>query len=387
VSAEAGAEPLTHPHRGVVVPGKSILHVLWSMGIGGAERAVYQLVREQRRSGIEADVLVGSYAGFYGKRTEEIGSRVYELGLGGVIDPRAARRAKVIFGRYEAAHFHGPEPLLMAIAARRAKIRLFYTHRGGVRTYSLKKRLRHALVAWYLRQRFEGVSANTVQSARAAARIFKIPFESISVVYNGLDFDLLEPTRSVADVRAEFSRISNKTFLVGTAANLQSWKRIDLLFKAVARLDEDRVHCIVLGEGPARSQLEQIARELGLEDRVTFVGQKTHVGDYLQVLDAFVLPSGPEEGFGNAAVEAMGVGLPVVVFEDGGGLSEHIAHEETGFVVADVGGLEDALRELVQSPSLRRVIGESGRQAVRERYNLKAMLDGYQSFYRSSCPR
>jgi L-malate glycosyltransferase len=385
VSAEAGAGLAGDSNYDVSVSAQSILHVLWSMDIGGAERAVYQLVREQRRTGIEADVLVGSCAGFYGERTEEVGSRVYQLGLRGVIDPHAARRAKAIFGRYESAHFHGPEPILMATAARQAEIRLFYTHRGGVRTYSFKKRLRHALVALYLRRRFNGVSANTLQSARAAARIFKIPLDSISVVYNGLDFDLLEPKRSVAEVRAEFSGVSDRAFLVGTAANLQSWKRIDLLLRAVARLDDDCVHCIVLGEGPARFQLEQLARELGLEGRVTFVGQKKHVGDYLQVLDAFVLPSGPEEGFGNAAVEAMGVGLPVVVFEDGGGLSEHIEHAKTGFVVPDLGGLEDALRELVRSPNLRQVIGERGRHAARERYNLKAMLDGYQSFYGSSC--
>ena len=66
-------------------------------------------------------------------------------------------------------------------------------------------------------------------------------------------------------------------------------------------------------------------------------------------MDVFALPSGPEESFGNAAVEAMGVGLPTVVFADGGGLVEHVIDGETGFVVRDQAEFVQRLREASQS--------------------------------------
>ena len=146
---------------------------------------------------------------------------------------------------------------------------------------------------------------------------------------------------------------------------MQSWKRVDRLLEAVARLG-DGVNCVVLGDGPARPGLERRATELGIPDRVAFVGWKKHVGDYIQLLDAFVLPSGPEEAFGNAAVEAMGLGIPTVVFEDGGGLVEHVVDRETGLVVSDTDDLARALSELAAEPALRMHLGGAGRRRARD---------------------
>ena len=208
------------------------------------------------------------------------------------------------------------------------------------------------------------------------------------MIYNGLDFALLEPTRSPTDVRAELPDWPDGALLVGTAANLQSWKRVERLLEAVAKAGKG-VNCVVLGEGPARPGLERRSAELGVPDRVAFVGWKKHVGDYLQLLDAFVLPSGPEEGFGNAAVEAMGLGIPTVVFEDGGGLVEHVVDRKTGLVVSDTDDLARALRELAADPGLRMQLGGVGRQYVRETYSLEAMFLRYDALYREAmaiCP-
>jgi glycosyltransferase involved in cell wall biosynthesis len=101
---------------------------------------------------------------------------------------------------------------------------------------------------------------------------------------------------------------------------------------------------------------------------VSFVGLRDSVGDYLQLIDVFALPSGPDEGFGNSLVEAMGMGIASVVFADGGGLVEHISDRHTGLVAADQGAFERLLAELVENPALRHRLGSSGRGAVRSRY-------------------
>jgi glycosyltransferase involved in cell wall biosynthesis len=367
---------------GLTSGGRRILHVLWRME--GGRAPVYQHVREQRRRGIEADVLVGSRGGFYGERTREAGAQVHELHQRNALDPTVARRAAAVLEQYGIAHFHGPEPLLMAFAARQPDLELFYTHRGGSRDYGLPKRVRHRIVGHYLRRRFDGVSANTQQSARAAAHLFQLSLDSIPVVYNGLDFALLEPRRARDEVLAELGDEREGIVRVGTASILRPLKRVDLLLRAIAAMRDEPVHCYVFGNGPARAELEGLAAKLGADARISFTGHKVHMGDYLQVLDAFVLPSGPQEAFGNAVVEAMGVGIPSVVFADGGGLTEHIEDGMTGFVVPNQGALERRLRELVHDPALRRCLGDAGRRAVRVRYSLDAMIEGYEAVYRSA---
>jgi hypothetical protein len=69
-----------------------ILHVLWHMDIGGAERALYQHVREQRRHGRAADILLGSHAGFYGEKARDCGATVIELHQKNNLDMSVAPR-------------------------------------------------------------------------------------------------------------------------------------------------------------------------------------------------------------------------------------------------------------------------------------------------------
>lgn len=362
-----------------------IVHVLWNMEVGGAERAVYQLVREQRRRGAEADVLLCSGGGLYAELTREAGATVHELGQRRAADVRVAGRAREILQSYDVAHFHGLEPALVHVASRCPGLRSFYTHRGGVFVYPAKRLLRYKLAGRYLSRRFAGVSANTRQGARAASRLFGIPTAAIAVTYNGIDFDLLRPRRDRDDVLAELGAEA-AAVRVGTSAHLRDWKRVDRLLRAVAAVRDAKVECVVVGDGPARAGLQRLAATLGIAERCSFTGRVEHVGDYLQALDVFVLPSGPEESFGNAAVEAMGVGLPAIVFDDGGGLLEHVEHGRSGFVVRDEDELAARLSELADDPNLRRRLGDHARETARTRYSVGEMARRYDELYGSAAP-
>jgi L-malate glycosyltransferase len=228
---------------------------------------------------------------------------------------------------------------------------------------------------------FAAISGNTYQSASVLAAYLGVPTSTVAVVYNGLDFDLLKPRRPRTEVIREVPRLAQESVIVGTASHLQSWKRVRFLITAIGRLDDRAVQCLVIGDGPARAELEQHVEALGLVDRVTFVGRKEHIGDYLQIMDVFVLPSGPEEAFGNAAVEAMGVGVPTIVFADGGGLTEHIDDRFTGLIVHDTDELVIAISELAANKALRRDLGERGMTHVRTKYSLAAMFERYAGLY------
>lgn len=358
-----------------------LVHVLWNMEIGGAERALYQLVREQRARGIAADVIVGSRAGYYGEKTREVGARVTELGQSGTFDLSVADRVRELLREYEVVHFHSAELGLMKIASRAPDIRRCYTHRAGMFRYGWKQHLRYKIAGRYLRNSFHALSGNTAQACDAASRLFSIPRDRFSVTYNGIDFTLLDPVRTRAEVLAELGDDGADVIRIGTCANIRRLKRIDLLIQAVARMSNANVRCYVIGEGPARAELEEYARTMGVADRVIFTGTKQRMGDYLQLLDIFALPSGPEESFGNAAVEAMGVGIPTIIFEDGGGLREHVEHDVTGYVVRDAAGLASTMELLAVNPVLRERIGTAARSAMRERYNPARMVERYNVMY------
>jgi L-malate glycosyltransferase len=379
---EPFSRPPTRRSRGPA----SVVHVLWSMDIGGAQRALYQLIREQRRRGRRADLVVVNTAGFYGEQTRKDGADVYELGARSALDFRAGRRLARLVSVYDIVHFHAVEPVLIHAAARLTKQRLFYTHRAGLFSYPLKQRLRYKLASRDLRRSFDAVAGNTAQAARAAAKLFGIPEERIPVVYNGIDFSLLASEDSRERLLRKLGLGSESVVRIGTSANLRDCKRVELLLHAIAELDDRGVQCVIIGDGPERLPLEQLSRTLNVADRVVFVGKQQRVGDYLKVLDVFTLPSGPEESFGNAAVEAMGCGVPTVVFRDGGGLTEHVLDGQTGFVARDQAQYVQRLRELVDSEATRRKIGAAGMQFVRKKYATEAMVAGYDHLYDAASP-
>jgi len=296
-----------------------------------------------------------------------------------VLDPRVCPRFLRISRAYDVIHFHGVEPLLMLAASRNVHCKPVYTHRAGCFVYPLGRRLRYRTIAPLLRRDFS-ISANTKQGARAAASLFGIPFDSIALTYNGIDFALLMPKRSRTSVLAELAGAPH-TVRLGTSANFRDCKRIDRLLRAVAQLRDESIHCVLIGDGPERRSLERLASELHISELVTFTGRVEKIGDYLQALDVFVLPSGPEESFGNAAVEAMGVGIPAIVFADGGGLTEHVEDSRTGFIVGNESELALRLRELVRDDGLRERLGGEAQRLVTTRYTLEAMADAYEVLY------
>ena len=97
--------------------------------------------------------------------------------------------------------------------------------------------------------------------------------------------------------------------VIGAVARLVSQKRLDLLVRVTARLDG--VRCVIAGSGPEQEPLARLAAELGVTDRVSFLGHRGAVGDVLSALDLFVVTS-RIEGMSNAMLEAMAAGVPVV---------------------------------------------------------------------------
>jgi glycosyltransferase involved in cell wall biosynthesis len=358
-----------------------VVHALWNGEIGGAERAVYQLVRAQLRQGdVEPAILFARGRGHYWRESHSLGCDVVNLDLrhGHAVDEifRVARAMRT----FDVHHFHSPEPLLMLASILGTDATRVYTHRGGFIRYGLSKRLRHEVTGALLRRHFQALSGNTRHAARAGASLFRLPSSSFEVIYNGVDFDLLKPRRSANAVRSELE-LDTTNFVLGTAATLKPWKRIDRLLDLVSEMSDPTLRVLILGEGPERERLETRTEDHQIARNVIFVGATPNVADYLQVMDAFCLPSMGLESFGNAAVEAMGVGVPTIVFSDGGGTTEHIEDGRTGFIVRDNASLAQTIARLMESAALRRRIGANAMDAMRARYTPTRAVASYGALY------
>jgi len=141
--------------------------------------------------------------------------------------------------------------------------------------------------------------------------------------------------------------------------------------------------CRVIGGGKSQEAVAFCRHQMGLDNRVRFLGDQSREVVHEQMVWADVfLHSAVEEGFCNAVIEAQAMGLPVVC-SDAGGLPENVADGETGFVVPrrDAQALAEKLAVLSRDAVLRQKIGEAGRRRVLDRFQLGDQINAFDHLY------
>lgn len=225
------------------------------------------------------------------------------------------------------------------------------------------------------------------EQATTDLRRLGVPDHRILRIPNGVDTEQFRPLtgseRSAA--RAELGLVSESVVLC-TAARLYPNKRVDLLIRQFAALagDYPEARLWVMGTGEMLAELQALAGELGVAERVRFWGHLSpaQVVRKLQCADLFALLS-RWEGLSNALLEAMACGLTPIV-TDVGGMGDAVRHEVSGFLVGvdDEAALADGLRALFADPELRRRMADAAVRTVRERYSLdrtvRSLLAAYQ---------
>jgi glycosyltransferase involved in cell wall biosynthesis len=169
--------------------------------------------------------------------------------------------------------------------------------------------------------------------------------------------------------------------VVGYIGRLDRGKRIDTLIRAFHRLQHGHKRLCIVGEGPERHKLEQLATELGLSDEVVFFGFREDRLALLRGFDLFVMPS-EREGTPRCLMEAMAAGLGVIA-SDIPGCRELVSHEETGclFATGDIVALVKHMQRLISDSALRARLAEAGKRHVREAYSAEVMAGRYLALY------
>ena len=202
--------------------------------------------------------------------------------------------------------------------------------------------------------------------------------ERVSTVYNGVEV----PTGlySKQEARTKFG-IPESATVFGTVSRLTSMKGIEYsirAFERIAKSISDAVYVLV-GDGDRTEQYKELTKELGLEDKVLFLGYQSKVFEPLTAMDIFLFPS-LKEAMGISVVEALAVGLPVVS-TNVGGLPEVVS--------ATVGSLvppqdfEAMAQEAIALAKLdRQSISNKARDRAQSMFSVSSMLEKTNQVYR-----
>lgn len=222
------------------------------------------------------------------------------------------------------------------------------------------------------------VSCSRFNARTVAARYGFEP----TVVFNGIDTTLFRPVAP----EPTLARLSDAPLLLWVG-RLQPWKGVDVAIRALRQIP--RAHLVIVGDGETRADLERLTRELGLADRVRFLGAlpRERLPAMYAAADLLLATSFASETFGIGLVEAQACGLPVVASRFGG-FPEVIDEGRTGLLVPprDPAALAEAVCSLLDDPARRRAMAAAAPEWAAQ-FSWSAVADRVEAAYRAAHTR
>ncbi len=359
-----------------------VLYVITKGNFGGAQRYVFELAVEAKRRGHdvtvvygEPGVLIKKLAGAYIRTIslstlqrninplKEIGSFIRLVSLIHSLHPDVVHLNSAKAGG------------LGALAARVMAVpRIVFTVHGW--PFNEERlwvdNMVRALLQW-LTVMLTHVSIVVAESDKKQVAHWPFVQKKIVCIHNGVGtIDFLERSTS----RANLLSTHVEKFWIGAHTENKN-KGIDFLLKAYARAREKLSSAIIVlfGTGPEESNLKRLTRELGIEDKVFFLGFLDNARAYLKAFDVYTIPS-RKEGLPYSLLEAGAAGLPVVASRVGG-IPEAVTDTQSGFLTApgDVVLLSARLAELIESEPLREKFGQALRAKVEKEFSLSHVFE------------
>jgi glycosyltransferase involved in cell wall biosynthesis len=373
----------TPPNEAAAAAPLDVLILLNSLTIGGSERKTVALANSLAEQGLAVGCaylnqphtllseLAPSVERWFLDRRGRVPLRVLRQ-LARLIRTRQARTV-IAVNLYPA--------MLLAVVGTTA-LRLDTRKVALVNTSSLLRpldRLIAPLYRWTLRSMDAVVYGSEVQR-RGWVRPTDPDWSRSCVIYNGVDTAHFTPATAdeVATARRAF-HIPAHRFVLGAVGRLVPEKNHRALIDLLRASFPKEVHLLLVGDGPLREDLETHARDHGVADRVTFAGPQRDVRAALCAMDAFALPSVAVETFSNAALEAMAMGLPVLL-SDVSSAAEMIRENVEGMIVpvdSLLPRMTSAVGDLIADDARRAAMSVAARRTAVDRFGFSAMQCRY----------
>ncbi len=306
-----------------------ILHFIWSANFGGIEKLVITLARQQQQNkDLQTAMLIGNRKGNFLPMIEKTGMLCEFAGLKSGLDFsfRKLKKIRQWMSAYDIIHLHTFNPLVAWAAVKSGKKIVFTVHGnfGFGRQRRLTDRLLQILCGYFIRNYVHHVTYNSEFSRQYAYGFYKLNKKKHfkeTLIYNAIP----DNGKAFSAKTDESFKKNKNDFIVGTASRFAGFKRIDRLIEVFSVFSKDKPDALLLltGDGVKMQELKEFVRKKGIEKQVYFSGYQENIFEWLNKMDVCVFPS-EKEPFGIVALEALSLGKPVLVFSDGGGLTEII---------------------------------------------------------------
>lgn len=216
-----------------------------------------------------------------------------------------------------------------------------------------------------------------------AAKKFKLRKNGRVYYINGVGTDVEKIRRACStdnDYRKEID-VSDNSFVIVTVAELIKRKNLETAIKAFAQADIPGSVYLICGKGTEQDALKKLCEELGVTDRVRFLGYRTDIYNILGVSDLFLFTS-HQEGLPIAVIEAMAAGLPCVVSDIRG--NNELIGSENGILCSDndVTAFAGGIKKLYENSDLRFEMGNRSRE-ISEKYDVSIAVKNMAEIYKS----
>lgn len=365
-----------------------VLHVLGNTNLGGAESRIMDLYRHTDRNRVQFDFLVHSgEEGFYEKEIRELGGRIFRVPRFRIYNYFSYRRALKEFFRahHEFVLVQGHMTSTAAIylpIAKKAGVKKTAAHarsagvdKGlkGTMTRFLRRNLADKADYLFTCSELAGISVYGEKAVREGKTIF-IPN---AIDCAGFTFDPEKRKK----MREELGLTD--ALIIGHVGRFHYAKNHEYLLRVFAELcrmsagacgstaengADQKYHLILLGEGPLMEDTRKLAEELGVADRVHFLGNHKNIADYYQTMDYFVYPS-RYEGMPGTIVEAQASGLPCL-------MSDTICREVIATELVETMSIEEEPKAWAEGLQ-RRIDALVSKQENREKYAAKMAAAGF----------
>lgn len=367
-----------------------IVHVIYSLGVGGLENGLVNLINNMPRDRYRhAIVCLHGFTDF-AKRIQGSDVPIYSLDKKPGKDPglyvrlgRLLRQLKpdIVHTRNLAA-LEGQVVAAIAVSARR--VHGEHGREVDVAGLNMKYNLLRRMIRPFV-HRYITVSRDLEQWL-----IDRIGVEPsrIRQIYNGVDSQKFRPWREEDSVPQWETKFANdQHVIIGSVGRMAPVKDHQTLARAFIMLIQqhpqlrETARLVIVGDGPCRENCAQLLAEAGLSDCAFLMGERNDVAELMRAMDIFVLPS-LGEGISNTILEAMATGLPVLATQVGGN-PELVQASVTGRLVpADTPqAMAQALFDYVCDAQLRNSHGSAGRAIIERQYSLPAMVNEYMQTY------
>lgn len=252
----------------------------------------------------------------------------------------------------------------------------------GIRSHMSKKYVRGVFkrLAFFMYQKLykyaNCIIVNSLDSKKHLLQLFNLDSNLVQVIYNPLDFKIIDKQKNEV-----LNGILKDEYILAVG-RLSDEKGFSYLLKAYNLIKEKtNKKLVILGQGPNELPLKRLAKDLGIQERVRFLGFQNNPYQFMKNASIFVLPS-LTEGFPNVLIEAMACGVPVISTDCPTGPNEIIVNGRNGFLVppADPEKLAEAVLKLLTDNFLRNIFSESGRKKAEE-YSVENILPQYEKLF------